>query len=41
LVGEGIAVKTLGLAAKEPVIAKTDDVSRALNRRVEILVATK
>jgi OOP family OmpA-OmpF porin len=41
LAGEGIAVKTLGLAAKEPVIAKTDEASRALNRRVEILVATK
>jgi len=41
LVGEGIAVKTLGLASKEPVIAKSDDVSRALNRRVEILVANK
>jgi uncharacterized repeat protein (TIGR02543 family) len=41
LAGEGIAVKTLGLAAKAPVIAKTDEASRALNRRVEILVATK
>jgi outer membrane protein OmpA-like peptidoglycan-associated protein len=41
LAGEGIVVKTLGLAAKEPVIAKTDEASRALNRRVEILVATK
>jgi uncharacterized repeat protein (TIGR02543 family) len=41
LVGEGVVVQSLGLAAKEPVIAKTDEASRALNRRVEILVATK
>jgi uncharacterized repeat protein (TIGR02543 family) len=41
LAGEGIVVKTIGLAAKEPVIAKTDEASRALNRRVEILVAIK
>jgi uncharacterized repeat protein (TIGR02543 family) len=41
LAGEGIVVKTLGLAATEPVIAKTDETSRAINRRVEILVATK
>jgi uncharacterized repeat protein (TIGR02543 family) len=41
LAGEGISVKTLGLAAKIPVVAKIDEASRALNRRVEILVATK
>jgi outer membrane protein OmpA-like peptidoglycan-associated protein len=41
LAGEGVVVQSLGLAAKEPVIAKTDEASRALNRRVEILVATK
>ena len=41
LAGEGVVVQSLGLAAKEPVIAKTDAASRALNRRVEIGVASK
>jgi uncharacterized repeat protein (TIGR02543 family) len=41
LKGTAVEVKTVGKAATEPVIAKTDATSRAINRRVEIAVATK